>query len=300
MADLLPPGTLRSAIRDRTEQAIRCGALHTIRTEQLFVEDGGVRFLVRTVSSLERKANEKIRNASSRETSGKPFNPFLPPEPDLIVGGISDTHIALLNKFNVLDNHLLIVTREFEHQENPLTLADFEALARCLEEFDGLGFYNGGIVAGASQPHKHLQLIPLPLIETIRELPITPLLEAIPWDRSIMTLPDLPFPHAFTPLASTSTPADILRCYRELLQQTGITIAGTESNDSRTPPYNLLITRRWLLLVPRTTEFYRTISVNSLGFAGSLFVRTEEEMELIRKTGPMRILQHVAGGRSGM
>ena len=295
MADLLPPGTLWSSIRTRTEQAIRCGALHTIRTEQRFVEDGGVRFLVRSVSSLERKAQEKIRSAAAREASGKPFNPFLPPEPALTVGGISDTHIAILNKFNVLDNHLLIVTRAFEHQETPLTLADFEALARCLEEYDGLGFYNGGVIAGASQPHKHLQLIPLPLIENIRELPITSLLEAVPWDRSIMTVPGLPFLHAFTPLQQPTSPTDILLRYRELLRQAGITIHEGGPDGVRTSPYNLLITRRWLLLVPRTTEFYRTISVNALGFAGSLFVRTEEEMELVRQTGPMRILRQVTG-----
>jgi ATP adenylyltransferase len=297
MDDLLPPGTLWSAIRDRSEQAIRCGALHTIRTEQRFVEDGGVRFLVRSVSSLERKAKERLRSAAAREISGKPFNPFLPPEPALTVGGISESHVAVLNKFNVLNHHLLIVTREFEHQECPLTLTDFEALARCLEEFDGLGFYNGGVIAGASQPHKHLQLIPLPLIENIRELPITPLLEAVPWGRSSRTLPGLPFPHAFTPLGPATTPADILLRYRELSQQVGTTINATGPDGPRTSPYNLLITRRWLLLVPRTAEFYRTISVNSLGFAGSLFVRTEEEMEWVRQAGPMRILQQVTGAR---
>jgi len=37
-------------------------------------------------------------------------------------------------------------------------------------------------------------------------------------------------------------------------------------------PYNLLATRRWMLVVPRRQERYEKISVNALGFAGSLFV----------------------------
>ena len=57
--------------------------------------------------------------------------------------------------------------------------------------------------------------------------------------------------------------------------------------------YNLLLTRRWMLLVPRAAEFYKSISVNALGFAGSLFVRNEREMEIIRQQGPLEILTKV-------
>jgi len=59
-------------------------------------------------------------------------------------------------------------------------------------------------------------------------------------------------------------------------------------------PYNLLATRRWLLLVPRSREHYRSISVNAMGFAGSLFVRDEAELALVEETGPMSLLQEVA------
>ena len=44
-------------------------------------------------------------------TSG---NPFLPYDPALLVAPISPTHVALLNRFNVVDDHFLIVTRSFE------------------------------------------------------------------------------------------------------------------------------------------------------------------------------------------
>jgi ATP adenylyltransferase len=87
----------------------------------------------------------------------------VPPEPELTVGGVGPTHVAVLNKYPVIDRHLLIVTREFAHQEALIDTADFAALAAVMREFPSLGFYNGGKTAGASQPHKHLQVVPLPL-----------------------------------------------------------------------------------------------------------------------------------------
>lgn len=36
-------------------------------------------------------------------------------------------HVLLLNKFNVVANHMLVVTQGFEHQNDPLNEADFAA-----------------------------------------------------------------------------------------------------------------------------------------------------------------------------
>ncbi len=60
-------------------------------------------------------------------------------------------------------------------------------------------------------------------------------------------------------------------------------------------PYNLLITRRWMLLVPRTREFFAGISVNALGFAGSLFVRDKKQLAAAISHGPLRVLREVSG-----
>ena len=54
-------------------------------------------------------------------------NPFLPYDEALWVTHVSETHTVLLNKFNLVDRHVLVVTREFEHQDSPLTLNDISA-----------------------------------------------------------------------------------------------------------------------------------------------------------------------------
>ncbi|MCG8361947.1 MAG: phosphorylase, partial [Pseudanabaenales cyanobacterium] len=58
--------------------------------------------------------------------------------------------------------------------------------------------------------------------------------------------------------------------------------------------YNLIATRQWMLVVPRSQESYQEISVNSLGFAGSLLVRNIEQMQLLKDIGPMNLLKSVA------
>lgn len=287
----LRPGTLWPAIVRQTAHALACGALHPIQTVQATLEDGGVRFVVRQVSSLARKP---------RAEPGQPrqlIDPFLPHDPDLFVADVSPTHLALLNKFNVIEHHLLIVTRAFEPQEALLDRDDFVAWFSCLGEFDGLGFYNGGREAGASQPHKHLQVVPLPLGDARQSLPIAPLIEAAQLDGQLGVLPGLPFDHVFarlTPAPVEPAAAQALALYRTMLDAVGLRPIFVKGRAHQSAPYNLLVTPSWMLLVPRSVEQADGIAVNSLGFAGSLFVRDAGQMETVRGIGPMTLLRRVS------
>ncbi len=287
-----PPGTLWPAIVQRTAHALQRGALCPIETVQSTIDDDGVRFLIRQVSSLARKD-------TARRTGSAGGNPFLPHDPDLFVAEISDTHLALLNKFNVIEHHLLIVTRRFEPQESLLTVADFAALSACMAEFGSLGFYNGGAAAGASQAHKHLQIVPLPFTEGGPALPIGPLLEAARITGTIGTVPGLAFVHAFAPLDLFAAPAHEMACtmyerYRALLDAVGIRAIDADGGLRQSAAYNLLVLSAGLLLVPRSSECVEGISVNALGFAGSLFVRDATQMRVIERLGPMHFLQQAA------
>ncbi|MBN3870575.1 phosphorylase [Nostoc sp. JL33] len=289
---LLKPGTLWTSVKEQTEHALQCGALLSIPTEFEFVEQDNVRFLVRILSTLTRKKAAKEKQEKQSATSGQEFNPFLPYEEDLFVADISDTRVCILNKFNVVDYHLLIITRAFEEQESLLTLEDFTAMWACLADFDGLAFYNSGKTAGASQRHKHLQLVPLPLAPLGPQIPIEPLLTSVQFQNS-NSIPKLPFIHAFAPLNSNWVQSPFtagqgtLEVYRTLRHAVGL--------DARQScAYNLLATREWMLIVPRSQEHFQSISVNSLGFAGALLVRNAAEMEILKAQGPMTILKNVA------
>jgi len=292
---LLKPDTLWEQVKKQTEYALNCGALLSIPTEFEFVEQDGVNFLVRILSNLDRKNADKKKR--EKKSAGKEFNPFLPYEQDLFVADISDTHVCIFNKFNVVDYHLLIITRDFEEQEKLLTLADFTAMWACLAGIDGLAFYNGGKLAGASQRHKHLQLVPLPFTASATQIPIAPLLASAKFEESIATIPGLPFVHAFASLqpAWVDSPlmgADAtLEIYHKLLRAVGL---GAVGDDRQSGAYNLLATREWMLIVPRSQEHFQSISVNSLGFAGALLVKNASEMQILKQHGPMNILKEVA------
>lgn len=227
------------------------------------------------------------------------MNPFLPPERELTVADISETHIAVLNKYNVMEHHLLIVTRHFEDQDTLLTPQDFEALCLCMAEYNALGFYNGGRDAGASQQHKHLQLVPLPLAPEGPAIPIEPLLAQAPGS-GVGAVPAFPFLHAFArldPDLITSPARAAVRTfevYAEMLANVGMTVPPVNGTSLQSGPYCLLVTRQWMLLVPRSREYFEDISFNSLSFAGSLFVRNDLQFKRLESVGPMNALRAVA------
>ena len=299
---LLAPGTLAAALDRARQRALAVGAMEPIETEEEHVADGGVRFLVRRVSSLARKRLDQRRRAA-QAAAGRSVNPFLPYEADLFVAEVSDTHVALLNKFNVIDRHLLLVTRRFVHQEAPLDRADLAALAACMAEFDALGFYNGGAVAGASQPHKHLQLVPLPLERGARALPMEAAFDAVRGRSGILTVPGLAFRHAFAWLDAPAgedpwAAADRLEpMQRALLGAVGVSTVTQAAETRQSGPYNLLVTARWMLAVPRLCEHFDGVSINALGFAGSLFVPDDAQRAALLRVGPMAALCAVAGRR---
>ena len=289
--ELFIPGTLWEKVPEQTKQARACGAIQPILTTDEYVEQGGVRFLVRLVRALAQK--EKARGGP------KLINPFLPCDENLLVTELSDTHRCVLNKYNVVNHHLLIVTRQFEEQESLLTENDVEALLICLKEIDGLGFYNGGLEAGASQPHKHLQVVPLPLSPSGPGIPIEPLLSTATFKDEIGTVSTFPFVHALAHLDQEWIDhphlgaQKTLETYHRLLQVVGLDSGQTEAALTQAGPYNLLVTRKWMLLIPRSQECVDSIYINALGFAGGLLAKDKRDMQAIRTLGPMTILTKV-------
>ncbi|MCE4544164.1 MULTISPECIES: DUF4922 domain-containing protein [unclassified Caballeronia] len=274
----------------QTGRALACGALRSFDTVQSVIEDGGVRFLVRQAANLARKEQaSKLAAKSAADAASEWRDPFSPCEEALRVGDIGARHFLLLNKFNVLAHHLLIVTTDFEPQECLLGEADFAALFACLNRFDGLGFYNGGAIAGSSQPHKHLQMVPLPLDANARKaLPIEPSLDAARKD-GVFRAPELAFAHAAAFLEGDDA-AHARATYLRLMQAIGVEALDVAGVAHQSAPYNLLVTRRWMLAVPRGVSHVEGVAVNALGFAGSLFVRDDAQRGIVELLGPMKLL----------
>lgn len=273
-----------------TALALESGALQPIRTECTELSEAGLPFSVRWISSLALKEQARVDTVIRRDPA---FNPFLPPEPALTVAELGTDHLVVLNKFPVIARHLLIVTRRYEAQTAPLTAADFDALAAVIRCHGGLGFYNGGTEAGASQAHKHLQWVPdhglgalAASLPDVREGEVVSS-ALLPWRHALVRLPRA-WPSA------EAGGAMLADAFAAACARVGLPPAADPM-----PPYNLLVIRDWLLLVPRRCEKWTDVSVNSLGFAGSLFARNCGQIERIRAAGPLAVLAAVCFPANG-
>jgi ATP adenylyltransferase len=261
---MLNPVEFPADLTDRWAEALASGTLEPLTTRVERVDDEGAPFVLRVVSSLEKKAaNRRV------------LDPFMSPyDPGLLVGEVSDTHVCLLNRYPVFERHCLLVTRRAALQKELLDRDDFAALNPLLFELDGLAFYNSGPVAGASQAHKHLQLVATPLDGGP---------DRVPLEKQIVSQ-KLPYLRAVGPMPRSAD--DALGAYHRLRAQLGLRTDG---------PYNLLATRDWMMMVPRRSESFQGVSLNALAFAGSLLTKNEADLARLKAAGPMRALAEVSG-----
>lgn len=295
------PSSFMRAVRERTGQALASGDLRPVETRQLVIEDGGLPFVVRWAASLARKdaASPQAGAGATPVMPGGPrdptFNPFLDPEPALTIGPMGDEHTVILNKFPVCEHHLVLARREFAEQLAPLDAADFRVLAELLSGQGGLGFYNGGPAAGASQRHKHVQWIPSsPDNASLARL--APGLPTRIAPGGLARHGVLPFAHRFArveagPGVEVATSArSLAQAFEAACAELGL-VPGA---DGLMPPFNLLVDAGWLLVVPRSRERFEGVSLNALSFGGTLYVREIAQLDILRRTGPLRALASVA------
>lgn len=215
-------------------------------------------------------------------------DPFLPPyDTRLHVADLGADHALLLNKFPVLAGHLLVVTKADAPQAAFPDPGDFAATAPLLAGPPALAFYNGGRESGASQPHRHLQTVSLPLGPAPAPIPTAPWIEAAVDGQA------LPFPGAAARLPrslwkSGNAGAGLHAAGAQLLRRCG--------RDPDAPgAFNLLFTREWMLAVPRTARRHRGVAVNSLGYAGAMIVKSRQGVRAMHSPGPLAILRGAAG-----
>lgn len=310
------------------EKACNDGAVLFTTSESEIVMDAQIPCVIRLASSLLKKQIEakqivnsqaKSHNQVSVDKTGPNLNPFMPYDPRVFVKELSThRHVLLLNRFSIVRAHALIVTKNFESQLDDLNEYDMEAALECLMDMDALIFYNCGESSGASQSHKHLQLIPLPLVkkEELKSnnehdngnfpdsgLPIDVLLDrSHVFDRDgapvLQSFDELGFLHVFVFFVeaiqkqniSRKFTIQLMKIYQNMLIHMKKSL---KSQDLSHLAYNLLFTRRWMMMVPRKQEEYDGISINSVGFTGNLLAKSHEQLVKMKNMGPLTILRHV-------
>lgn len=223
-----------------------------------------------------------------RREGPKP-NPFLPWDTRLEVERLGTTHLLLLNKYPVQRGHLLLITQQWKPQSGWLETDDWAQLAAVDGETTGLWFFNSCAEAGASQPHRHLQLLPRQASEV-----------SCPLDAAItaqLAGDEEPWPWRYqlsrrTQSRGPGAAKELQQLYHQQLSRLGL--GDPQTADRPLAPYNALISPEWFMTVARGKEHSAGFSVNALGFAGYLLLTEGSDREWLGRHGPLELLRSVA------
>lgn len=229
----------------------------------------------------------------------------------------------MLNKFAIVPEHFILATASFAPQTHLLTPADLGAARACIDAYkaagdgDGEGggrrlfvFFNSGEHSGASQPHRHLQLLP---VDRMRDGLPEP--EESGWEvlADVLGRRDCDVPVPFRCFVERLTDRDhsddallhaaYLRLYRRACEAVlGMNVEekgeGEEGEEARIS-YNLAMTGDVMVLCPRRSEGGPVVVVDAAGgkeeevvvgrlalngtvLAGTALVKSQVEWDALR------------------
>ncbi|RFU75785.1 atp adenylyltransferase [Trichoderma arundinaceum] len=318
------PSNLHELVRATFSKALSTNELHYFPTQVTVLHVNSIpssKFQLRFSPSLANKPKGPPPDPSQPR---KPFDPFANPPASLFITDLGPSHFLVLNKFAVVPEHFILATKEYKFQTHVLEEADLEATLACIDAYeqarklgrpdgetssskekesqeDGLfAFFNGGNHSGASQPHRHIQLLPISRMKDGLE-------DDSPWDvlaQQIETLKKTPFA-AFSESISTETsPADLhaayLRLYKQACQAVAQHSGTTPIEDIPTSgeakiSYNMAMTKNTLVICPRLSEGFEirssdgseaigSLALNGTVLAGTALVKSEAEWDALKES----------------
>ncbi|ETN37167.1 uncharacterized protein HMPREF1541_08157 [Cyphellophora europaea CBS 101466] len=325
--------SLRSAVKRKFSAARLAGDLTFSDTKLTILKTRqGVPFQLRYCPALAKKPIDNIAPPKDESKASKPkFDPFANPSSELLVANVpppSPSHALVLNKFPVIPNHFILATKEDKPQTDLLDPGDLAMTYACLEawpedETDSgsaddelFAFFNSGPHSGASQPHRHLQFLPIPDMKTGLTDPDAaswrPLIESLSTPHAISEPyqlahnPTFPFTALSTALRPGLTPAELYDRYITLLRAASLLTAETshvpslqdltsaritDPEDSKhvSFSYNLALTRDRMAICARRAEGFSIpglpdshVALNCTVLAGTMMVKECAEWDALR------------------
>ncbi|KAJ7141498.1 ATP adenylyltransferase-domain-containing protein [Mycena epipterygia] len=271
-----------------------------------------IEYEIRLCPALQKKPHLPTPHFAAESKLQDPFE--APYNPNLYIGELRDEdntedYVVLLNKYSVVPQHFLLVTKEFRSQASPLLPPDlvqtYLLLAAARKARHNLfAFYNCGDNSGASQAHKHVQFIPLededgPPIEYLArsvklETADTPFALNLAYANHVYRFPD-----RFYTSSPEKLETVLAQAFLALLDLVISTIRHDPDYPAGKPSYNVVITLEHMHLIPRRQENHilaetgDALSVNALAYAGMLLVKSERELAAVKTEGVGKILRAV-------
>ncbi|KAL9617861.1 MAG: hypothetical protein Q9160_007349 [Pyrenula sp. 1 TL-2023] len=261
----------------------------------------------------------KPQNESETKHKPKP-DPFLNPPSALLVASIPrqrPSHILVLNKYPIITRHFILATKAVKAQTDLLEEDDLACTFSCLRAWqeDGtsaagrlFAFYNSGEHSGASQPHRHVQFLPIEDMYTSGDKAgWEPLIDCVAVTASNevqrQPIPSLPFLHFAKSLPEEPSSSQLLETYTNLYKAAEESVLNLARNRTKALDgtmtdlaeakisYNLAMTTSTMVICPRLSEGIKLldgeeesfVALNGTVLAGTMMVKTVREWNTLRE-----------------
>jgi ATP adenylyltransferase len=214
-------------------------------------------------------------------------DPFAPPR-KAVICSVPPEFVCMLNKYSLEKGHFLAVTNEFVPQTGAVRPQDLVMLHEVVQRPSNrtYAFLNGGPDAGASQKHRHFQFMEVPDLGE----PVWPdaIFNASPKSTEPQSHPAIPIAHFLLPILDASEEG-LVRLWQKLFALAK-TMAETDDEEM---PFNFLMTREYMMILPRKQSNWEDISIGGTVMVGSIPVEDPKYLDVVKETGIIEIMRHV-------
>ncbi|KAJ1026171.1 hypothetical protein NDA18_003830 [Ustilago nuda] len=310
--------SLSSEVKKRFTTAITESDAFFYPSQKITLQESsktGILWQIRTVPALLKKPKASDSTPPKEEAKQKGEaeqnrqDVFAPPYvPNLHVKDLGQDHVVLLNKFCIVPQHFLMVTREFASQDLPPAPGTLALAYRIVAAHKGGCPPLDTTTEEAEESGRLTKEEQEKITEYEYKIPVEVLLHRIERDGkeqdSVHALP-LPWQHFVVllqpPAAAKKEEADMERYIGnkfmgllDALFRARMFAPEGEKKEGR-PSFNILITKRAMHLIPRSKEEFEglpgkegsegkvgNLSINSLAYAGFMLTRSIEEQEALK------------------
>ncbi|KAF2232945.1 bis-tetraphosphatase [Viridothelium virens] len=319
-------GNLNGLVKAKYKAARAAQSLIFSSTELAIIEtEASVPFQLRYCPALAKKPQKDASTEDVKDKSKKP-DPFDNPDEALLIAQLPEenpSHLLVLNKYPVIPEHFILATKQNKQQTALLERDDLEAMHACLKGWEEassnsepkrlFAFFNSGDHSGASQPHRHVQFLPVEEMAGDCETGRWKMLIDIIEDQApsqgmgysdLISHPDLPFLHYGQRITPDIDATGLFELYTRLYRAAESAVRlyieknpGTlrlhpTEGESNPISYNLGLTTSFMAICPRRKEGETllrsdgseigSVALNGTLLAGTLMVKNEEEWELLK------------------
>ncbi|KAK1486775.1 inositol phospholipid synthesis protein Scs3p [Colletotrichum tamarilloi] len=311
MSPIKAPVNLPELVKAAFNKARSNGDLTYYATQVTVLNANSTPFQLRFSPAL---ANKPVAQKPKKtDEPRKPFDPFESPEKGpLFIAEIpsSSGHNLVLNKFAIVPEHFILATKEFKQQTDLLERDDLAATYSCIEAYRQYGeqhqghnselyaFFNSGSHSGASQPHRHIQL--LPVARMMDGLPDGARWDVLAKQLGPQHVSELPFLTFAETIHRDMSPDELHGIYLSLFKsavdavESHIGAENDSGNGGARISYNLAMTSDRLAVLPRLAEgaaifkdgtAVGNLALNGTVLAGTALVKNEAEWDALRSGG---------------